>query len=44
MQNQVQIRRSEDHSNHIPEEIIGKENMPAPTAVPVTIVIPGSNE
>ena len=44
MQNHVPINTNTAHPNHIPDETIGIENMPAPTAVPVTIVIPGNKE
>ena len=44
MQNHVPINTSKAHSNHIPDEIIGMENIPAPTAVPATIVTPGNRE
>ena len=44
MQNHVPIRSSVDQPNHIPDEMMGRENMPAPTAVPVTIVMPGNKE
>ena len=40
MQNQVITSSSSDQLNHIPEETIGSENMPAPTEVPAMMAIP----
>ena len=44
MQNQVPASNSSDQLNHMPEETMGRVNMPAPTAVPATMVIPAASE
>ena len=40
MQNQVSNKHANAHVNPIPADAIGKENIPAPTAVPAIIAIP----
>ena len=41
---QVNASNKIDQLNHIPEEPTGNENIPAPTAVPATMVIPAASE
>ncbi|CRQ33806.1 hypothetical protein PAERUG_E15_London_28_01_14_02809 [Pseudomonas aeruginosa] len=44
MQNQVSRNTATDQPNQMPDMAMGRENIPAPTAVPAMIIEPPSSE